>query len=274
MDYEGQTAATIGALRARIAQLEGRAHEIEADAPGARWRFGLAPLDAATGGGLRGDALHLFRPAGLGDIVAAEGLVLALAAAGAKSAEGLLWVTTAAQVREWGRPYGPGLSTLGLAADRLLIVETRRPAEAAWAIEEGLKSRAFAAVLGAGAALDFPASRRLALAAADHRCPCLLVDSPANRTPLAATTMWQVAASRSRPDRLDPAAPGGAAWRVELQRLRGGPPAGPWELTWDEAAHRLALAIAFADRAAAPALPHRRDAAEPVRAERSRAARA
>ena len=271
MDLQRQT---VGALRARIAQIEGRAHEIEADEPGARWRFGLAPLDAATSGGLRGDALHVFRPAGLGDIVAAEGLVLGLAAAGAGAGDGLLWVTTAAQAREWGRPYGPGLSAFGLAADRLLIVEARRPGEAGWAIEEGLKSRAFAAVLGAGAALDFSASRRLALAAADHRCPCLLVDSPANRMPLAAATLWQVAAGRSRPDRLDPAAPGAPAWRLELLRVRGGRPAGPWELAWDEAAHRLALAAAFADRAPPPAVPVRHGAAEPLRAERGRAARA
>jgi len=267
------TAEAIAALRMRVAAIEGRASEIGADAPGGVWRLGVPAIDAAAGGGLRRDALHAFRPDGVRDVAAAHGLLWALATA-APADEGVLWVTTAAHAREWGRPYAPGLAALGLEPARPLVIEARRPAEAAWAVEEGLRSRAFAAVLATGLRLDFPASRRLAVATADHHCPCFALDAVGNGAPLAAATLWGAAAAPSAPDPFDPHAPGPAAWRLTLRRARGGAPAGPWTVAWDEAARRFALAAPAADRAAATAPARRRDAAEPLRAERGRAARA
>jgi len=270
MDEQRPRAEAIAALRTRIAQIEGIVHSLAEAAPDVVWPVGVAGIDAALGGGLRRDALHVFRPGTIGDVVAAEGLLLALAA-GQPTGE-LLWVTTAAQAREWGRPYAPGLARFGLGADRLLVVEARRPAEAAWAIEEGLKSRAFTAVLATGQALDFATSRRLALAAADYHCPCLAVDAPGQAVPLVATTLWAVAVRPAEPDPFDAQLPRGAAWRVELLKVRGRHPAGPWELAWDEAAHHLALAAAPADRPAPPVVPAWRGAADTVRAERGRTA--
>jgi protein ImuA len=259
-------------LRRVVAQIEGYA-PLAAAAAESPWRFGVPAVDRAINGGLA-PALHAVRAAAVGDVPAAQGFALALAArSGCRG--GLLWVETALHSREWGRPYAPGFARYGCDPGQLLIVEAKRPAEAGWAIEEALKSGAFALIVGAGLAIDFTGSRRLALAAADRKTPCLLVDAPGRDTPSAAATIWRVAARLSAGDDFDAAAPGSPRWRAELIRSRGSAPAGPWELDWDEQTHRFALAAAPADRAAAPpARPVVPAAAGAVRAERGRAARA
>ena len=57
----------------------------------------------------------------------------------------VLWCLTKHAAREWGRPYGPGLLAFGLDPALFLIVEARNADDAAWALEEGLKSRALIA---------------------------------------------------------------------------------------------------------------------------------
>src|SRR5665648_1185050 len=74
-------------------------------------------------------------------------------------------------------PHGPGLLCAGLDPSRLLIVEARTAEDAAWALEEGLKSRSLSAVLAQTDIKTPLAARRLGLglAAQASRTPCLLL---------------------------------------------------------------------------------------------------
>lgn len=267
--------ASLSELRQVVARIERQAPLVAAaeaagDTP---WRFGVAAADGAIGGRLA-TALHAVRAAEVGDVPAAHGFALAMASRSGRCG-GLLWVATAMHVREWGLPYAPGLARYGCDPAALLVVEAKRPAEAGWVLEEALRSGAFALLVGAGLAVDFTASRRLALAAAERATPCLLIDAPGRESASAASTIWRVASRLSAGDDFDAEAPGHPRWRAELIRSRGSAPAGPWELDWDEGTHRFALAAAPADRAAAPpARPRLPTVAGAVRAERGRAARA
>lgn len=264
--------ASLAELRHIVAQLEGRAPMLDAgDGGGEAWRFDVPAIDRAVGGALP-IALHALAAAAPGDVPATHGFALALASRAGRSG-GCLWVTTAQYRREWGLPYGPGLARYGCDPGQLLLVEARRPVEAGWALEEALRSGAFALLIGAGVEADFTASRRLALAAADHATPCLLIDAPGPDTPSAAATRWRVAVRPSAGDAFDAQAPGSPRWHLDLIRVRGGAPTGPWELDWDEQTHRFALAAAPADRAATPsARPVVQAVAGGLRAERGRAA--
>ena len=105
------------------------------------------PLDRLWQAGL-----HEIKPASYHDIPAA----LAFALAATRSRRWQAWASAIScsgaspkrVAREWGHPYGPGLIALGLDPARLLIVETRTAQDAAWALEEGLKSRTLIAALG------------------------------------------------------------------------------------------------------------------------------
>jgi len=201
----------------------------------ARWRPGLG-----------GSALHgeVFAPAGEGS-GAALALALALDAALPGEERTWLWVQDAAALRQGGRPYRPGLPPA--LRHRLIHVAATTPEDALFALEEGLRCRDLAFVIGEVAgnprALDFTASRRLSLAVERHGVPLWLVRLDARPDLSSARQRWQARAAPSLPPRWNPAAPGAPAWQAELFRARAHPP-GQW-IVRDER-HALAVYLAAA----------------------------
>jgi protein ImuA len=145
-----------------------------------------------------------------------------------------LWVQDKAAIRLSGRPYRPGLpETL---RHRLIHVAADRAQDALFALEEGLRCRDLAFVLGeiAGnpAALDFTASRRLSLVAARHDVPLWLVRLSARHDLGSARMRWDVAAAPGPPPRWNGQGPGDPRWRAELFRAHVFQP-GQWTLGHD-----------------------------------------
>ncbi len=153
--------------------------------------------------------------------------------------------------------YLPGLAAFGLDPARLLVVRARNDAEVLWALEEGARSPALAAILGEVRAADFTASRRLQLAAASSGVSVLLrrAYSPTGRAGAlpasAALTRWRASPAPGGTGRLaggmgnDSVGP--ARWRIALMRCRGGGP-GEWLLEWHDATGDLAVVTASGDR--------------------------
>jgi protein ImuA len=166
----------------------------------------------------------------------ASGAALALALARDAALPGddrpWLWVQDQAALDRAGRPYRPGLP----AALRLIHVVAASAQDALFALEEGLRCRDLAFVIGEVAgnprALDFTASRRLSLAAEKHGTPLWLVRLDAARDLSSARQRWQAAPACSQPPRWNGQAPGAPAWRAELFRARAHPP-GEWILSDD-----------------------------------------
>ena len=155
---------------------------------------------------------------------------------GAASAERpWLWVQDAAALRLTGRPYRPGLP-LPLR-HRLIHVAAKTPEDALFALEEGMRCRELAFVIGELAgnpkALSFTASRRLSLAAERHGVPLWLVRLDAQRDLGSARLRWEARSAPSPPPRWNPQAPGSPSWHAELFRARSHPP-GEWILRDDE----------------------------------------
>jgi len=197
------------------------AGELPSRAAAARWRPGLA------------GALHseIFAGSGEGS-GAALALALALDAPGAADdGRTVLWVQDKLAGRLAGRPYRPGLPAA--LRRRVVHVSAATPEDALFALEEGVRCRELACVIGEIAgnpkALDFTASRRLSLAAERHGVPLFLVRLDAAHDLSSARMRWQVRAAASLPPRWDAAAPGDPAWRAELFRARAHPP-GEWIL--------------------------------------------
>ncbi|MFY8196784.1 MAG: hypothetical protein ACOVKV_17070, partial [Novosphingobium sp.] len=147
-----------------------------------------------------------------------------------------LWVQDKAALRLSGRPYLPGLP-----ADlrhRLIHVTAATPEDALFALEEGLRCRDLAFVIGELAgnprALDFTASRRLSLAAEKHGLPLWLVRLDARRDLGAARMRWEVAPAPSPRPRWNSHAPGKPSWRADPFRAHTFHP-GQWTLRDDDA---------------------------------------
>ena len=112
---------------------------------------------------------------------------------------------------------------------RLVLLRAPNEREILWAMEEGLRSRALAAVVGEVEALSTSASRRLQLAAESTGVTGFVLHRNAGHAAAsAAVTRWRVAAMPSAPVAGEPGI-GQPRWRVELLRCRGGMPAA-WEV--------------------------------------------
>ena len=147
----------------------------------------------------------------------------------------ILWVQDRSAIRLNGRPYRAGLPEH--LRDRVIHVAASTPQDALFALEEGLRCRDFAFVIGEMAgnprALDFTASRRLSLTAEQHGVPLWLVRLDAQSDLSSARMRWRVGAHPSSPPRWNRTAPGAPRWQVELFRARAHPP-GQWILRNDD----------------------------------------
>ena len=200
-----------------------------------RWHPGLGTACRHT---------ELFAPAD-----EASGAALALAMAG-HAADAVaddsgdhrswLWVQDKAAIRLSGRPYRPGLPQA--LRHRLIHVAANRAEDALFALEEGLRCRDLAFVIGevAGnpAVFDFTASRRLSLVAERHGVPLWLVRLSARHDLGSARMRWDVTAAPSPPPRWNRDAPGDPRWRADLFRAHVFQP-GQWILGHDAAGRGL-----------------------------------
>ncbi|MBB4856828.1 protein ImuA [Novosphingobium chloroacetimidivorans] len=147
-----------------------------------------------------------------------------------------LWVQDREALRRTGRPYRAGLPRR--LRHRLVHVAARTTEDALFALEEGLRCRELAFVIGEitgnPRALDMTASRRLGLAAERHGVPFWLVRLDFRRDLSSARQRWDVRAAPSPPPRWNPEAPGVPSWQAELFRARRHPP-GRWTLRDDGA---------------------------------------
>lgn len=156
-----------------------------------------------------------------------------------------------------GDLYAPGLATFGLDPRRLILVRAHRSQEVLWAMEEGLRSSALAAVVGEVDRLSLPASRRLLLTAeasgvtgfALRRWQTGKAAAAQRLAPNAAHTRWRVEALPGDVVADEPGV-GRACWRVELWRCRGGVTAS-WVMEACDATGHVSLVAAMADRPAA-----------------------
>ena len=162
----------------------------------------------------------------------------------------ILWVQDRLSRKEAGRPYLPGLGR----TQPILRVDVTRAADVLWVMEDGLRCKALAAVIGEvwgdPPALSFTATKRLALRSEAGNVPCWLIRRAATANLSAARNRWRVASLPSAPHSDDPAAPGDPRWRAELFRSRHTAP-GDWVVHHDRAADRVDFSAPFRDGAVA-----------------------
>ncbi len=235
-------AEDLGSLRRTIAAIEAGCARDPRKAPRPAVALGVAAIDAALGGGLNCETVHEIVPAAAGDLCAATGFVLSLAARAGNPRRYVLYVQHDFTAWEGGPPYAPGLAQLGVSPAHLIHLRVGHIDDALWALAEALKCRAFAAVVGEfpvnASALDLTATRRLVLAAQQGDGLGLLLRHASSVDANAATTRWQVAAAPSHADAFGGI--GAAAFDLELVKNRFGP-CGRWTLGWNH--HEQCFAV-------------------------------
>jgi protein ImuA len=142
--------------------------------------------------------------------------------------------------------FAPALARVGLHPDRVIYCETWKDSEVLPAMEDGLRYRGLAGVVGELTRLPLSQSRRLQLAAEGSGVVALVLRrSGAERDePNAALSRWRITAATSPEDR-GPGM-GRARWNVELARCRGAE-SHSWVLEACDAKGRLAVPSDLSD---------------------------
>ena len=152
----------------------------------------------------------------------------------------VLWVQDRMAILQSGRVHPPGLPS-----QNLIHVEARDAKDALWAMEEGVRCSGLSAVIGEirgdPRALDFTATRRLAVASERSGTPCWLVRIGGTANLSGARMRWRIASAPSLANDLDPKASGTPAWDAELFRARGMPP-GRWTIAHEAGVLHLVAA--------------------------------
>jgi protein ImuA len=208
--------ADLEKLRACIRRLESHRPETgDDDGPGV-FALGMPGIDdALPWGGLPRAALHEILAGSKG---AAFGFCAGLLGRLSDDGGAVLWCR-----RERGL-YGPGLAGFGLSLERLILVRAHSETDVLWVLEEGLRSRSLAAVLGEVDAIGTTAARRLQLAAESSGVTAFLLRPTHGKIePGPAVTRWRITPAPSAVT-VDRAGVGPVRWRVDLLKCRSGTP--------------------------------------------------
>jgi len=223
--------STFADLQHKIDRLERPA--LAKASPGEALKLGVPEIDARLPwGGLAPASLHAI--SGAKSLTPAIGFAAALLGRAVQSGpkDTVLWCRRGQDL------YAPGLAAFGLGAHNLIMVNVAKERDLLWAMEEGLRSGAVAAVLGEPKTPSPTALRRLQLAAETGGTTALLLTGDMDGRGAASSmgtsmTHWRISAAAS------PAAsagggtswPGPSRWQLDLLRCRGGA-AGAWLVEW------------------------------------------
>ncbi len=248
----------LAALRARIRRLERAARPGNPMPERGVLPFGVAAIDAhLPEGGLALGKLHEILEHEIGGAGGDGAASLFSAALLARLSGPVLWCHGGQDFfpNLFPNLFPPGLAGVGLAPDRVIHVEAGEQKTVLLAMEEGLRQRGLAGVVGEVFRLPMLASRRLALAAEAFGALALVLprEKGEERAPTAAATRWRVRPLPSPPGTPDlgRALWDRALWRLELLRCRGAATAS-WVVEAPDATGRLDLAAVLPDRSAAP----------------------
>ncbi len=136
-----------------------------------------------------------------------------------------LWISTRRTL------FPPSLKVFGVEPDQLIFIDLKRERDVLWAMEEALKCRGLAAVIGELEEINFTQTRRLQLAAEQSRVTGFVLRSDAKKlSATACVARWNIT---HLPSQLEEGMPGVGfpRWNVELLKVRNGNP-GCWKVEW------------------------------------------
>jgi protein ImuA len=272
--------ATIAALKARLACAVPLS--VSDGAPINQhpvWNLGAPEIDALLGpaglelGGIHAIALSAAVPGQSAASVAASARLFALlllhrrlavlraCSSLSRASARVLWCAMPTDLGEGGHLYAPALARMGFDPGQFIFVTPTRAVDVLWAMEEGLRSNALAAVVGQLDDVGLTPARRLSLAAAAANTPCIVVANKRAVPVAAVATRWRIGPLRSGSLSRGALTCGSGhekrRVRIGLERCRA-QPVGSGSVVfageWSDDAHCFRVVAGPADRALAPRL--------------------
>ncbi|TXJ29037.1 MAG: Error-prone repair protein ImuA [Chitinophagaceae bacterium] len=161
---------------------------------------------------------------------ATNGFIAGIASTLMQSTGTGLWVSNHCTI------YPPALQLFGLTPEKILFIKPTSPKDGLWAIEEALKCKAIAFVVGEIKELNFNESRRLQLAVEKSKVTGFIHRvQPKLQNTVACVTRWRIKPIASETNGMP--GTGFTRWEVQLCKVRNGRPH-TWELGWENGSFR------------------------------------
>jgi protein ImuA len=170
-------------------------------------------------------AIHEFVNYGFPSAAATAGFISGLLSGLMKGGGAVLWISASRFV------FPPALKTFGIEPDRIIFIDRLNERDILWTMEEALKCKGLAAVIGEIPELNFTTSRRFQLAVEQSRVTGFITRmNPRNLITNACVSRWTI---KSLPTYSDDGLPGLGfpRWQVDLLKIRNGKP-GSWQMEW------------------------------------------
>lgn len=189
-------------------------------------------------------ALHEFICHTTEDSSASSGFIAALLSSLMNNGSPSVWIAPSKTI------FPPALKSFGIDPHKIIFIQTQKPKEILWTIEEALKCDALCSVIGEINEISFAESRRLQLAMERSKATGFLIRTkPKNQTTVSvAKWMIKPLATEKRsvvPGLLFP------RWNVDLVKVRNGK-TGSWQMEWRKGKfqfiHQPVITIASAQR--------------------------
>lgn len=143
--------------------------------------------------------------------------------------------------------YMPGFLSYGIKDDDIIFVKTQNETQSLWAIEQGLQSNSFSAVILEISNISLSQGRRLKLVAQKHGTTAIFILKPKKVLPTIATTRWAIAPLPS--EGLNPRngikAVGAKKLLIQLLKNQGGASPLSWKVEFNEQTLRFHTLPAF-----------------------------
>lgn len=200
-------------------------------AVGSENRMRLGRMEEAfPGGNFPVRAVHEFICAGREESAATSGFIGGLLSRLMEQGKVCLWIGTHRAV------YPPAIKMFQIEPSHLLFVELARQKDVLWAVEEALKYKGLAAVVGEVMAMDFVQSRRLQLAVEKSGVTALIIRHLTSQSAkkvgtTASAVRWRITSMPSEPVETGMPGVGFPRWEVEMLKVRNGNP-GRWTVEW------------------------------------------
>jgi protein ImuA len=169
-------------------------------------------------------AIHEFVATEINTQVAASGFIAAIISSLMKDSGVVLWISASRTI------FPPALKAFNIDPGSVIFIDLKNEKEVAWALDEALKLKGLAAVVGEMHDINFTASRRFQLAVEQSQVTGFLFNRKNISASNACLTRWRISARASVVEDDLPGL-GFPCWKVELLKVRNGRP-GAWDLAW------------------------------------------
>ena len=169
-------------------------------------------------------AIHEFFCSGNENSTASSGFIAGIMSSLMKCGAPSVWVTASRLI------FPPALKFFGIDPQKIIFIQTKKPKDLLWTIEEALKCDSVCSVVGEIGEINLFESRRLQLAVEESKVTGFVLRRNPKNLATSFVTRWRIASLPSETESNLPGV-GFPKWNVELLKVRNGKP-GSWRMSW------------------------------------------